>query len=102
MPNILTFNKIAADGLFPDNYACGGDVAAPEAIMVRSTSLHETAFDPATLAIARAGAGVNNASIMLVGWGQGKITGFFPKGMKAGFEQVVKDNQTLTDAEGGK
>jgi len=65
MPNILLFNKIAKCGLdqFPAGYVCGEAVEAPAAIMVRSASLHEFAFDPATLAVARAGAGVNNVPI---------------------------------------
>ena len=65
MPNILTLNKIAKCGLsqFPAGYVCGEDVAAPDAVMVRSASMHETPLDPATLAIARAGAGVNNIPI---------------------------------------
>ena len=65
MPNILTMNKIAACGLqqFPADYTCGDAVESPAAILVRSASLHDMAFDPATLAIARAGAGVNNVPI---------------------------------------
>jgi len=65
MPNILLFNKIAACGLsqFPEGYVCGDAVEAPAAIMVRSASLHEMDFDPATVAVARAGAGVNNVPI---------------------------------------
>ena len=65
MPNILTINKIAKCGLdqFPAGYVCGEGVEAPAAIMVRSASLHEMDFDPATVAVARAGAGVNNVPI---------------------------------------
>jgi len=65
MPNILTLNKIAKCGLsqFPEGYVCGEGVEAPAAIMVRSASLHEMEFDPATVAVARAGAGVNNVPI---------------------------------------
>jgi len=65
MPNILTLNKIAKCGLaqFPEGYVCGEDVAAPDAIMVRSASMHEMKLDPATVAIARAGAGVNNVPV---------------------------------------
>jgi len=65
MPNILTLNKIAKCGLdqFPAGYACGADVEHPDAILVRSASLHEMPLDPATLAIARAGAGVNNIPV---------------------------------------
>ena len=65
MPNILTLNKIAKCGLdqFPAGYVCGENVDAPDAVMVRSASLHEMALDPATVAIARAGAGVNNIPV---------------------------------------
>jgi len=65
MPNILLFNKIAKCGLdqFPAGYVCGEDVAAPDAIMVRSAVMHDMPLDPATVAIARAGAGVNNVPV---------------------------------------
>ncbi|MDR2753344.1 MAG: 3-phosphoglycerate dehydrogenase, partial [Oscillospiraceae bacterium] len=65
MPTILTLNKIAKIGLdqFPQGYVCGDTVAAPDAVIVRSASMHETALDPATVAIARAGAGVNNIPV---------------------------------------
>ena len=63
--NILTLNKIAKCGLdeFPACYTCGDAVNAPDAVMVRSASMHETVLDPATVAIARAGAGTNNIPI---------------------------------------
>ncbi|MDR2647203.1 MAG: 3-phosphoglycerate dehydrogenase [Oscillospiraceae bacterium] len=65
MPNILTLNKIAACGLeqFPADYVCGDAVESPIAVLVRSASMHETPLDPATIAIARAGAGVNNIPV---------------------------------------
>ncbi|MCL2301513.1 MAG: 3-phosphoglycerate dehydrogenase family protein [Firmicutes bacterium] len=65
MPNILLFNKIAKCGLdqFPADYVCGEAVEAPAAIMVRSASLLDYDFDPATLAVARAGAGYNNVPV---------------------------------------
>jgi len=58
-------NKIAPCGLaeFSDDYVCGDAVEHPDAILVRSASLHDMDFDPATIAIARAGAGVNNIPI---------------------------------------
>ncbi|MDD6021341.1 MAG: 3-phosphoglycerate dehydrogenase [Acutalibacteraceae bacterium] len=61
MYKILTLNKIAKVGLdvFGENYVCG-ECEAPDAIMVRSASMHETEFADNTLAVARAGAGVNN------------------------------------------
>ncbi|MCH5190897.1 MAG: phosphoglycerate dehydrogenase [Oscillospiraceae bacterium] len=65
MYNILTLNKISAVGLenFSDGYNCGADIASPDAILVRSASMHETELNKKTLAIARAGAGVNNIPI---------------------------------------
>ena len=62
MYNILTLNKISATGLknFSDEYNYGDNVSNPDAVLVRSASMHEMDFAPETLAIARAGAGVNN------------------------------------------
>ncbi len=64
-PKILTLNKIAKIGLncFSDNYVIGEDIADPEGIMVRSASLHEMELPESLLAVARAGAGVNNIPI---------------------------------------
>jgi D-3-phosphoglycerate dehydrogenase len=66
MKNIKLMNKIAACGtdIFDRaEYNVGEDVAAPEAIMVRSAALHDMQFNPELLAIARCGAGVNNIPI---------------------------------------
>lgn len=65
MYNILTLNKISETGLcrFNDNYNCANDTQSPDAILVRSASMHDMEFDANTLAIARAGAGVNNIPI---------------------------------------
>ena len=62
MFNILTLNKIAACGTdrLGANYTVADDIQAPDAIMVRSAAMHDMEFDTATLAVARAGAGVNN------------------------------------------
>ena len=65
MYNILTLNKISETGLchFNDQYTCATEMANPDAILVRSASMHEMNFEENTLAIARAGAGVNNIPI---------------------------------------
>ena len=62
MYHIQCLNKISPEGTccFGANYVCGTEVASPEAILVRSASMHEMDFNPELLAIARAGAGVNN------------------------------------------
>ncbi len=63
---IALLNKIAAigtDRLDRSIYEVGADVAAPDAIMVRSAAMHDMTFNPELLAIARCGAGVNNIPV---------------------------------------
>ena len=63
MKKIQLLNKIAAVGtdIFDKKvYEIGEDIADPDAIMVRSASMHEMTFGKSLRAIARAGAGVNN------------------------------------------
>lgn len=63
MYNIQLMNKIAAVGtkVFDKaSFTVAENVENPTAMMVRSASLHETEFPASLLAIARAGAGVNN------------------------------------------
>lgn len=65
MYNILTLNKIASIGLdrLGDNYTCSDNIENPDAVIVRSASMHEMELPESLLAIARAGAGVNNIPI---------------------------------------
>lgn len=65
MYKILTLNKISETGLknFPDTYTHSGEEANPDAILVRSASMHDMELPENTKAIARAGAGVNNIPI---------------------------------------
>jgi len=66
MYNILTLNKISASGLAnfdAEKYVCGDDLEEPIAAIVRSASLHDVELPESLIAIARAGAGVNNIPI---------------------------------------
>ncbi len=66
MYNIQTLNKIAACGtdlLDKSKYTVGDDAANPDAILVRSAAMHDMELGSNLLAIARAGAGVNNIPI---------------------------------------
>lgn len=66
MYDILTLNKIAACGtdIFDKAaYAVSDNAADPTAIMVRSAKMHDMQFGENLLAIARAGAGVNNIPV---------------------------------------
>ena len=60
---IKVLNKIAPVGIAKLNekmFDIGTDIEDPDGILVRSADLHGTEFGPDLLAIARAGAGVNN------------------------------------------
>lgn len=65
MYNILTLNKIAKTGLdrLGENYTCADDAQNPDAILVRSAAMHDMQLGDNLLAIARAGAGVNNIPV---------------------------------------
>ncbi len=66
MYNILTLNKISASGLSnfnADKFVCADNFDAPDAIIVRSAAMHDMEFKSNLLAVARAGAGVNNIPI---------------------------------------
>lgn len=66
MFEILTLNKISKTGLAKldaAKYVCADSFEAPDAVLVRSASMHEMALSEKTVAIARAGAGVNNIPV---------------------------------------
>lgn len=62
MPRIHCLNNISAKGtdLLPEAYELTGELQEADGILVRSAALHDTEFPSQLLAIARAGAGVNN------------------------------------------
>ena len=65
MFNILTLNKIAAIGTdrLGANYTISDACDTPDAVLVRSASMHDMAMPESLLAIARAGAGTNNIPV---------------------------------------
>jgi len=62
MFNVQTLNKISKIGLsrLGDSYNIADDVQNPDAVLVRSAAMHDMELPESLLAIARAGAGVNN------------------------------------------
>lgn len=64
MNRILVLNNVSEAGLnlFGDTHQVGPDVTDPEAIIVRSAKI-DTAEYPHLVAVARAGAGVNNVTV---------------------------------------
>lgn len=66
MFNVKTLNKISNVGLVKFDeakYVISDDCENPDAIMVRSASMHDMAMPESLLAIARAGAGTNNIPV---------------------------------------
>lgn len=62
---IKTMNAISSAGLnrFPNGFEAGPEVSDPDALLVRSASLHGLEIPKSVLAVARAGAGTNNIPI---------------------------------------
>lgn len=66
MFRILPLNQISARGLArlpPDRYEVAPGIAEPHAVLVRSADMHAMKIAPSVLAVARAGAGVNNIPV---------------------------------------
>lgn len=65
MFQIRTYNKISDKGLsrFTADYNVGEDVSQPDAVLLRSHKLHGEALPGSVIAVARAGAGVNNVPV---------------------------------------
>ena len=64
--NVLVLNQISANGLkrLPaERYAVGKDMAAPDAVLVRSADMHAMDIPTSVKAIGRAGAGTNNIPV---------------------------------------
>ena len=66
MHKIRTYNAISSKGLdrFPaEKYEVGSDFSEPQGFLLRSQKLHEEQVPQSLLAVARAGAGVNNVPV---------------------------------------
>lgn len=66
MYKIKTFNQISVKGLerfSREKYEVGSDIGHPDAILLRSHKLHNESLPESVLAVARAGAGVNNVPV---------------------------------------
>ena len=63
---IRVLNQVSATGLArlpAERYRVGVDIAAPDALLLRSADLHAYPIPPGVLAIGRAGAGTNNIPV---------------------------------------
>ena len=65
MYKIRCLNKISPVGTkrFGERYTFSPEIESPDAILVRSASMHDMALEENLLAIARAGAGTNNIPV---------------------------------------
>ena len=66
MYKIRTYNAISSKGLSrfsADKYEVGSDLSNPQGFILRSQKLHEEIVPDSLLAVARAGAGVNNVPV---------------------------------------
>ena len=66
MYNIRTYNAISSKGLsrFPaESYKVSSDIADPDGVLLRSQKLHSEVLPKSVVAVARAGAGVNNIPV---------------------------------------
>ena len=65
MKNILKLNSISPviNNIFDNNYNVSDDATNPDGIILRSFKMHDYVLDANTVAIARAGAGVNNIPV---------------------------------------
>ena len=66
MHKIKTYNQISTKGLdrfSRDKYEVGSEASSPSAIVLRSYKLHNESIADSVLAVARAGAGVNNVPV---------------------------------------
>ena len=63
---ILTLNNISVRGLerLPrERYEVASEIARPDAVLLRSADMHKMNIPESVLAVARAGAGVNNVPV---------------------------------------
>jgi D-3-phosphoglycerate dehydrogenase len=66
MYKIRTYNSLAAKGLdrfHPGQYQVGPELSGADALMLRSQKLQDEKIDESVVAVARAGAGVNNIPV---------------------------------------
>ncbi len=63
---VLILNNISAKGLSrlpAERFACGKDIAVPDAVLLRSADMHGMDIAKSVLAIGRAGSGTNNIPV---------------------------------------
>src|SRR3990167_5600964 len=99
----LSQDKAIIEGMnqeFVDTLFYGNEGTEPEAFTGLTPHLNLTTADNGGNIILGGGAGTDNASIWLIGWGEGKIQAIYPKGSKVGLQHTDKGLMTIQDQEG--
>jgi hypothetical protein len=81
---------------------CYGTAANPEEYVGFIPRYNDLSAANAQNIIDAGGTGSDNSSILLVGWGENKIFGVFPKGSKAGLTHQDLGLDDVTDADGNE
>lgn len=79
-----------------------GASTSPEEFVGLSERYNSLSANSGENIINAGGAGADNSSIWLVGWGRNKVEGIFPKGSKAGITHTPMGKQNVTDADGNE
>lgn len=77
-----------------------GANSSPEEFVGLASRYNDLSANNAQNIISLAGAGSDNTSIWLVGWGRNKVEGIFPKGSTAGITHTPMGKQNVTDGDG--
>ena len=94
-PHIEGIHQELTDTIF-----YGNETTEPEAFTGLSPRYNSLSAENADNIIVGGGAGADNGSIWLVGWGEQSCFGIVPKGSKAGIRQEDKGQVTIENADG--
>lgn len=85
---------------FSQTLVYGNATTAPTEFTGFAPRYNSTSGTTGQNVISGSGSGSDNSSIWLIGWGKGKVYGIYPKGSKAGLEQINRGLETIEDTAG--
>lgn len=88
--------QTAAETLFQ-----GDETVDPEKFTGLNARFNSLSAENGDNIVSGGGAGSDNASIWLIGWGPNTVHGIYPKGSTAGLSMEDKGQETITDTSGG-
>lgn len=87
---------------FAQTLIYGNSGTEPEAFTGLALRYSSTTAANGQNILSAGGAGSDNTSIWLVGWGENSVHGIYPKGTMAGLQHDDRGLEVVTDASGGK